>query len=251
MTRHHIQILFLIIFGLTFSKCTTAPQIKNDNYKLTIVLDTSFHYDIFDSAYVTQENKVFPNLSAYDTISKTTKYYLDSISSGNYVINIKTIFKDITRLPIFVQADTTIYLKHLFEPTSLINKAELQNADTIEFVYVSEGCFHFYFEKSILTHNGNDFILKTSSNIIQEGDKPINIQKKVPSTIIDSLFIFESDFIAQKEKIGINNLFFTSTTTQRFYLKIKNKVFQLNDQGLKDWTLYDDFKFKYITQTKK
>ncbi len=35
----------------------------------------------------------------------------------------------------------------------------------------------------------------------------IYIQKKVPPTILDSLYIFESTFKAQKEKIGINNLY--------------------------------------------
>lgn len=116
------------------------------------------------------------------------------------------------------------------------DKNAIFNADTIETFYKQVGCFNYYFEKSILIKNKMDdsYFISTHFN----NGKSLQ-QKKATSNIIDDLFSLQNELLKSDN-------FVTSTSTERFYIAINNKVYR-NIKNHEGTHIYADFKKKYIT----
>ncbi len=236
-----LKILLTFLICIIFSRCSLINLEETSYHNLSITLDTSFHYDIFDYAYLTQNDIVIKGILKYDTINRTKKYYWDSIPSGNYFFKIQTIFYKQKQFPVLLNSDTSFSIKKIYNYTDIFfNKNELLNADTIECSYVSKGCFHFNYDNSIITYKGNDFVLNINSSLTN--DKSIRLEKHLNSAIIDSLYNFVLTLKKEKEQIGSNDIFHLSTSSEYIYLKIRNEVYKLNNHGLIDATIHDKFR---------
>lgn len=258
-----INILLIFLFGLVCSSCNTRTD-KNEksaetNEKtplcnLKIALDTTFDYRILYSKILLPKSQGASTPWTYDSITKTTFQNWDSLAPGNYTFEIKTIFRTKQQFHFTISTDTSFIVTNQLglKTVAQIDKNELLSADTIELVYTSNGCFHGYFEKLILIKNKaeSNYFLKTNSKTIMAHAKPLDIQKNVSSEIIDDLYILQNDSKKQKDKSNKSGILYMSTTRQNIYLLVNGKLFKFDDTGIKDWNLYDDFKTKYITQTK-
>lgn len=258
-----INILLIFIFGLVCSSCDTTTD-KSENSletsektplcNLKITLDTTFDFTILDSKTLLPKNHGASTPWTYDSITKTTSQNWDSLAPGNYTFEIKTIFRTKQLFHFTISTDTSFIVTNQLglKTVAQIDKNELLSADTIELVYTSNGCFHGYFEKSILIKNKaeSSYSLKTNSNTIIADAKPLDIQKNVSSEIIDDLYILQNDSKKQKDKSNKSGILYMSTTRQNIYLLVNGKLFQFDDTGIKDWNLYDNFKTKYILQPK-
>jgi hypothetical protein len=240
-----VPLIALLLLGIIY----LSSGCKRTYYKLTITLDSTFNYNrLLDSVNLSSKSfdKTFnPNDTtswSYDFKNKRTSIYWDSLTSNEYVLNIKTIFSKSQISKFSLISDSNIFIKNNlgFVVVDIIDKNELTKMDTIEIVYNSDGCFHCYIEKSTLIKDKKDnkYFEKTISN-----DKPLVIDKIVPSEIIDSIFLVEFESKKLKDSLKKSRTFFgISTTTQRLYILAKNKVFQFNDQGLDHWKLYEKIK---------
>lgn len=232
-----VSIIALFLLGLI---CMSCQKTKDKKYHdLTIILDSTFDYELIDSTTLLGNNYKSSMEWSYDTIKHNCYYHWDSLTSNNYIFKVQTIFSKVKDFNLSFPNDTNFLLDNElgFVTTMLIDKNELYQSDTIELVFTSSGCFHQYYEKLIITKNNNEYTLKTESEQI----------KKVPSAIIDSLFQMQFDSKKELDKIEKNGFQSFSTTTNGFYLLANNKLFKFNDRGIEDWDLYENFKAKFIT----
>ena len=241
-------ILIICLCAITgYSSCTVTPEYTYCN--LTITLDSTFDYSILDSLYIFNNQDTSTFTATYDTIKKQTLYQCDSLISGTYTVTLKTIFHNEQHLNLTLSSDTSIHIKNALnvQVVKVIDKAVLLESDTIEFVYTSHGCFHRYIEKSILIKDPiqKNYSLHTYSNTIMDDVEPLNIYKKAPYSIIDSLFQLQLACNGIIEKNRNNGIYISSTTITSLYILADNHLFQFSDSGI-DWNLYDQFKTAYI-----
>lgn len=221
-----------------------------------IRLDPELEWRMIDSISLSSEDfySVIPSndsLWSFDSISHAIVFHCDSMPSTEYVLKIKTIFTREKEYPFYLGKDTSFLIGNNlgFKKAELISKDEIRQADSVEFVYTSNGCFHSYYEKSILFRGkgskSNDYFLNTTSNTIMKDAQPLDFLIKVSPGIVDSLYLLQCESKEQYDFSIKNGFLNSSTTHHNFYLLVNNKVFQFDDNG-STWTLYDKFKMKYF-----
>jgi hypothetical protein len=230
-----VIIFALILFRLVNASCQTSADKKN--YGLTIAMDSTFDFDLLSNTILLSTKYKSSVNWKFDETKRIYLYRWDSLTSANYIFKINTIFKKSKQFNILLPRDTNYILDSElgYNLTELIDKNELFQSDTIEFVYINSACMGQYSETSILTKNNENYTLRSTSTK----------KKKVDKSIINSLFQLQLDSKKESDKLVRKGVRF-STTTQSFYLLAKNKLFKFNDQGIENWDLYDKFKATYI-----
>jgi hypothetical protein len=251
--RITLHIFTIMMVGLFYTACKTSSE--QTLCKLTISLDTSLHDNLIYDTELLGNNFKSNKYWTFDTITQTKMYQWDSLKKGEYTFKIQSIFSKEQNLKISLLADTKVKLKNdlNFKNVDLLSKSELIKADTVEFVYTSDGCFHSYIESSILIKNKaqNNYKLRTTSDVMNVEDKPLDIDKIVESKIIEELLQLQLNSKQEKEINKKDNRFYRSTTTEYLYILANNELYQFSSQGLKDWKSYEKFKDKNILQKKK
>jgi hypothetical protein len=240
-----INIAVIFFIGIVCLSCQSKKYCD-----LTITLSSKMDYCAIDSAFLFNGDDHYRGTCSYDSATNGLICHWDSLESGNYGFQIQTIFCKVQNFPIDLEKDTNIRINGdlEFHKTELIERNELNRADTIEFVYTSDGCFHCYLEKSILIRNKsrNCYYLTTVSNEGVAGDESIVVEKKIPPNVIDSLFQLELDSKTKFDLMLKDGIYKSSTTTNRFYLLADNKLFYFSDQGIQDWDFYSPLKRIYF-----
>jgi hypothetical protein len=199
--------------------------------------DYEYKFSIYDSAHW-----------AFDTISHAVTFQWDSLNDDEYIFSFQTVFSKKQILKFNLDRNSAFHMKNELglNYTELIDKADLLNSDSIEFVYRSSGCFCDYYENSTLLREFSDsfYFIKNNSNLIMKPGEPTYYEKKVTHLIIDSIYALE---IRSKKLSEVNyNFLHISTTTNYFYLLADSRYFKFSDRGIDNWDLYMKFKKKFI-----
>ena len=235
-------------------QCTTKNKIS---YRLSITLDSTFDFNLLDATALTSKNfiSVKHGSDTTDTVSNISFYHWDSLIEGDYQFEISTIFGGKQLIEFSLNKDTFILVenKSRIEHVKLVDINSLKSIDTIEFAYVSHGCFHRYTLKTSLIKDkeNNNYRLKSESGFGGEEVKTTDVKKSVSNEIIDSLFALQLSTIPPPTKPGKLRIGYCSTTTQHFYLKAGNQLFYFNDIFFyKEWIEFKNFKDQFINETK-
>lgn len=214
-------------------------------HSLVIKLDSTFDYRLYESVTVSSEKYITPLDPSestswhFDSITRERTFRWDSLGDDVYDFCFKTIFTKKQKLRFKLICDTTFHLKNELgiEKVDFINLFELKNADTIEFNYSTVACFGSNFERNILIKNksSNNYILKTSSNYLNEDNQSSIIYHDVNSDIIDTIFQVQLEAKKRQDNKELLNF---STTRQKFFLLVNNKLFMFNDPMLEKSDLY-------------
>lgn len=256
-----IALFSLLVFSFSSCENTGVSQeglsefipIK-EKHRLEITLDSTFDFNLIEHlTLVSEDSKSSP--PKYFTSTARDVHIWNKLAEGNYSFIINTIFRKVHQVSFSLHSDTVIMLHNELEiePVSLINKSELLQADSLELVFFSSGCFHHYYEKiyvqKLKSENGR-YILSSSHMYIggELADTGIRI---VPSTLIEDILKLQSNSIKQSEEQAKSHVYYSSTTTNTIYLLVAGKLFQFDDRALHEWEEYDLFKARYFRVKEK
>lgn len=242
--KHYLIVLVIILSGIFFAACNPPNNaIKKKYFNLTVICDSSFRYDLFSAVNLanTADTLKFNKID-YNSTSKTTKFFWDSIKAGEYMVHVKSIFSHEQIKQFTLTKNTTLKLSNNieFKTVHFIPVKDLTNADTIEFAYRGNGC-SFHFENYMLVKNNSDYTL---TGTYKNNGTPVHISKKVSPTIISDLFTLQRKSVKYVDEALRNN---SGGCTMRyeFYLLAGKDLFLCDDQCT-DCPYFYQFKEKFI-----
>lgn len=242
--------LILFLCAILFISCGAenngADSEKNKNIqysKLKVTLDTTFNYNFLERIKLLTYEADSLSFWDYDTTSNEIYQQWDSIAQGNYTIEVRTIFRTKQQHSFKLTKDTSLMLYNQLDLKSVaqVDEQEILNADTIELVFTSQGCFHSVNENMILIKNKTDssYLLELSINKWRKSIK--STKKNVSVDIIKDVVRLQNDLIKLK-----SNNYCLSTTNTGYYLLVNGKVFQFKTLNPEYSKYYMKLKKKYL-----
>jgi len=247
------SIFLMVLFCLAFSKNLSAQGNNNLSYSLKIILDSTFNYEILDSITLSSDSfyekfELYNEKSwSFDSVNKCHTFLWNDLIENEYTFKFQTKFTRAQNFKFNLFSDSTFILTNDLIKVDLIEKSNLLAEDTIEYLYLSKGCFYNYFQRSVLIkdNENNRYVLTSFSKVISNFEREaINERKFVSSKIINKLFQLQVKSYRLKPLKG--NIVYSSTNVQCIYILVGNKLYGFNDWGFPEWNSYYYFQKKII-----
>ena len=145
-----------------------------------------------------------------------------------------------------MKTDTIINLKSKirYQFVDLISESDLLDAETIAFAYRATGCY-YYLENYMLKKKLHTYYLSGS---YKENGALVRVNKRVSSSIINSLNRLQVESSQCIKKEIRNNIKQSSTMTGEFFLFVKNKVCYINNSSHCECLSYYSFIDQYVNR---
>jgi len=241
-----VKINTIIILLVLVISCHTQPkevQICN----LTVTFDSTFNKSLFENIYLVSGNDtLYAKGKNYGQVKNKLTIKLDSIPTKEYILIISDIFHKEQRQKLHLTHDTVISIsnRHRYESVQIIPLAELEKADTIQFVNSHSGC-SYHIESFLLVTKDSVCLLEPIR--IKFGNRVLYnrfVPKTVSKGIVKGLFYLQlksrryMKSLENKEKPW-------STSREEYYILVHNKLFWFNDEN-RCCEEYYKFKKKFL-----
>lgn len=221
-------LLIAILYAVFFCRCAsdTGP------FRVQIEFDSTFLASIVEDLEYEQEGLIIDRPKRiFDSVSQRYLSVWDSAAGGEYSVWIGTIFMEDQTTEFEVHSDTTVWIQNQLKLhfVDSITYNDLLDADTVEFIHVSSGCFHYEIHKTIFIRTKNGYKVReinpdatlqamewTASKA--EGEGRLREISSIQSDILE--FIRENEGNMQ-----------TSTSHQTYFIRADQSVHVFHDPG--------------------
>ena len=239
------EISIITIFLTVVISCNKLPK-EVHTCNLTIICDSTFNENIYENVYlISGSDTIYVKGKNYRQGKKGIKIKLDSIPSKEYILCLENMFREVQSQKVNLMNDTVISIsnRHGYENINIIPLADLENADTIKFIYSSSGCFS-HVESFNLIKKDSFYLFEPIT--IQFGNRLMRtryVSKTFSNKIVRGLFDLEVD--SRKYMISIRNKTPWQTSRVEYYILVNNKIFMFDDEN-RCCEEYIKFEKKYI-----
>jgi hypothetical protein len=242
------KILVTVVLLSTLFICSCSNKTSNaGKCSLTIVCDSSIKFKLLSNAFLTNDHDtLIVEKVDYDSAKKETTLSWDSLKIGEYTYHIKSVFDFNQNAKLILKTDTIINLKSKirYQFVDFISENDLLDAETIAFAYRATGCY-YYLENYMLKKEHHAYHLSGS---YKKNGVLVRINKRVSSSIINSLNRLQVESSQCIKKEIRNNIKQSSTMTGEFFLFAKNKVCYINNSSHCECLSYYSFIDQYVNR---
>ncbi len=242
------KIVVSVVLLSTLFICSCRNKTSNaGKCNLTIVCDSSLKFKLLSNAFLTNDHDtLIVEKVDYDSAKKETTLSWDSLKIGEYTYHIKSVFDFNQNAKLILKNDTIINLKSKirYQFVDFISENDLLDAETIAFAYRATGCY-YYLENYMLKKEHHAYYLSGS---YKDNGTLVIVNKRVSSSIINSLNRLQIKSRQCIRKEIKNNIKQWSTMTGEFFLFAKNKVFYINNGFHCDCLPYYTFIDQYVNR---
>ncbi len=190
---------------------------------------------------------------SYPDKSGNYLYVWHQLPEGIYQFRMYTIFGKVHTMDINLNCDSSIMLNDIPEPlfSELIGIDMMRNSDTIEIIYMVNGCFSDHKEKvTVYRKQSGGYILKHfyDSAYLAEFDgyekieiKEIMRLRNVGNEVLDSLYALQTELRQIALRAKSDSFMRVSTTRHEVYISTGDFLFGYSDRSSPSYTGFSDF----------
>ena len=214
--------ILLIICLIISCDFNGKPSDKNKLFSLKIVMDSSMNSLSYYGQSILEmgNDTIFHYTQKWNRDKNELIFKWDSLKSGEFQFNIKTVYHHPRIVRFSLKSDTVITIQHNFPYQSvyLIPKKDLLNSDTIDFAFNSYGCCVYIRRYQLIK-------LKKKYRFIKIPEYGCDsISSLVSSEVIEDLYRLQK--LCRKNK----NKTVTGFYTHNFILIAGKKAFLFDDK---------------------
>lgn len=245
--------MFVFIISLIFS-CSNESntpkesETKFDDCVVYFDWDSTFNFHLVSQEKINQIGKGSACFKMNYDYNDHWFYNYYFLPKGNYLYSIRSFFGQQMTIEFSINSDTLIYIPNKFhyKNVDFLSEQVLLNRDTIQLLYKSDGCFHHNYEKWILVKDSQNQQYKITIHYSEYLDHNYCLFPPfVSDEMIKDLTNIQLESIKLKKMADLSELKCISTTTQRLFLFVDDKIFSFSDMYIHEWNLFDQLKNKY------
>lgn len=219
---------------LLFTQCS-----DNGQYRVGVELDSAFPIYVTDGVEYEHDGEIPDDPKCvFDSSDQKYHVYWDSVSGGEYTVFLNTIFLLSQTSRFDVSSDTVLMVKNELNLSSVdsFELSDLQDADTVEFVHISSGCFNYCLVKTILIKTKLGYSIRK----IGPGSDPQlwDVGTSEGDSILSQIISMQRDMSTFRTEH--NGTLKSSTSTQTFFIRADRRFFTFHDEAI-NWTGYKKF----------
>jgi len=226
---YEISIIFIVLTVIiSYNKLPKEGHTCN----LTVICDSTFNEHIYENVYlISNSDTIYVKGRNYRQGKKGIKIKLDSLPSKEYILCLENMFREVQSQKVNLMNDTVISIsnRHRYENIKIIPLADLENADTIKFIYSLSGCIS-HVESFNLIRKDSYYLFEPIR--IQSGNRLMltrYVSKTVSNKIVNGLFDLELN--SRKYMISIRNKTPWQTNRVEYYILVNKRIFMFDDEN--------------------